>query len=144
MADPIQDSDLARRNAEERALILGARDNPEETKMPDGRTVAAFQQATHEAHLAEARVAEEIQIQRTREQSIANDPFYQGEAKVTDSDLVATETQAATFTRDELMTKSKAELVAIAEGQGVTVVPDSQTRTQIVDAILAAQEAPSI
>lgn len=79
MSDPIQSSELARRNAEERRITLGAISDPVNTKMADGRTVAAFQQETYEAHLAEARAAEAIQIQRTRAQSIANDPIYQGE-----------------------------------------------------------------
>lgn len=147
MSDPIQDSDLAKRNAEERRITLGAISDPENTKMGDGRTVAEFQQATYEAHLAEARAAEAVQIQRTREQSIANDPFYQGEP-VNAADLAvnvsvrAGEVQSVSKvfnTRDELMTKSKAELVAIAESNGVTVVPDSQTRAEIANAILAAQ-----
>lgn len=139
MSDPIQNSELAKRNAEERRITLGAISDPENTKMADGRTVAEVQAQTHQEHLAEARAAEEIQIQRTREQSIANDPFYQGESKAPVSDLAATETRDTTFTRDQLMSKTKAELVAIAEGGGVTVVPDSQTRAEIVNAILAAQ-----
>ncbi len=37
-----------------------------------------------------------------------------------------------------LMKHTKAELVAIAEGKGITVVPDEMTKQQIVDAIEAA------
>jgi hypothetical protein len=147
MADPIQDSDIAKRNAEERRITLGAINDPENTKMADGQTVADFQRETYEAHLAEARAAEEIQIQRTREQSLANDPFYQGtpgfialDAKGNASIGTAV-VVSETFSRDALMTKTKAELVAIAEGQGVTVVPDSQTRLEIANAILAAHSA---
>ncbi|MGE0294943.1 MAG: hypothetical protein AB7P97_21565 [Hyphomonadaceae bacterium] len=39
----------------------------------------------------------------------------------------------------ELLKQTKAELVALAEGIGVKVVPDELTKAQIVDAILAAQ-----
>lgn len=76
MGDPIQESDLAKRNAAERELIIGARDNPQETKMPDGRTVAEYQAETYEQHLAEARADEAIQQQRIREQSVSTDPLY--------------------------------------------------------------------
>lgn len=140
MSDPIQNSDLAKRNAEERRITLGAISDPENTKMGDGRTVSEFQAQTYQEHLAEARADEAVQIQRTREQSIANDPFYQGEivpAKPGEFDLG----DSTRFTREFLMTQSKAELVAIAAGQGVTVVPDSQTRVEIANAILAAQGA---
>jgi hypothetical protein len=90
MADPIQDSDLAKRNADERALTLGAMNNPEGTKMPDGRMVAEYQAATYQEHLAEGRAAEALQTQRMREQSIANDPFYQGES-IAETPIVSAE-----------------------------------------------------
>lgn len=67
---------LIEQNEEARRVILGGRDDPEHTKMADGRTVAEHQAETQAAHLDEARASAEMQTQRMREQSMRGDPLY--------------------------------------------------------------------
>lgn len=45
------------------------------------------------------------------------------------------------YTRAELGKMKKAELVAIAEGRRIAVVPDAMTNKQIIEAIMSAQDS---
>lgn len=77
--DPIQNSELAKKNAEDRQFLLEDSRNPDHV-MPDGRTVAETRAASRSEQLAEGQADAEIQLQRTREQSIKDDPIYSGTA----------------------------------------------------------------
>lgn len=57
------------------------------------------------------------------------------------STIIETVSEAVSYTREELGKKKKAELVAIAEGRNVEVVPDAMTNKQIIEAILSAQDS---
>lgn len=76
--DPIQESALAKQNAAERQFLLSDSRDPD-FKMPDGRTVAETRAASRAEQLEEGQADAEIQLRRTREQSIENDPIYAGE-----------------------------------------------------------------
>jgi len=70
-------------NAEERRIQLEGRLDPDNFQMPDGQTLSSVRQKLYETHVAEGDEANRIQLERVREQSMANDPIYSEGAKAT-------------------------------------------------------------
>lgn len=70
------------KNEEERRIILEGRKDPENFKMPDGRSLADHRKEKFETDTKEGMESEEIQRKRVRQQSIEQDPLYDPKNKV--------------------------------------------------------------
>lgn len=81
----------------ERDLILGARDNPKETKMPGtGTTVADFKTETRKQQLEEGSKEIATNAQRMSEQSRKGDPIFAEGTAVVSTASMATVVPSAT------------------------------------------------
>lgn len=72
---------LAKAQAEERRITLGARDDPN-FKLPSGQTIAEVKGKTLEAHRKEAAAADKAQGERMVELHKLSEPLVSPEAKV--------------------------------------------------------------
>jgi hypothetical protein len=78
-------SALERANEIERDIILNGPKDPDNFKMPDGRTLSETRRELYDSQIEEGIADDKVQQQRIREQSTEGDPLYHPAAQLAET-----------------------------------------------------------